>query len=213
MWEGKSEVELFRGLATGVLPSLREFAPDAPESIVRLVERATDVDPDKRFANALEMLAAIEDASSKEGLLTRPHELAAFMAKHFGDARREEQTQIKAALRDEPDSGAIEVTGSRKRLVIANLAGECARMSDEPVELLEVQSSRTLRVRTRGVALAAGVLAALLVVGAWAILRSPSSATPVTANAPAPTSNCSAIEPADPRTPRLNKLFQRSAPA
>jgi len=187
MWEGKSEVELFRGLATGVLPSLREFAPDAPESIVRLVERATDVDPDKRFANALEMLAAIEDASSKEGLLTRPHELAAFMAKHFGDARREEQTQIKAALRDEPDSGAIEVTGSRKRLVIANLAGECARMSDEPVELLEVQSSRTLRVRTRGVALAAGVLAALLVVGAWAILRSPSSATPVTANAPAKT--------------------------
>src|SRR6187431_1140475 len=176
MWEGKSEVELFRGLATGVLPNLREFAPDAPESIVRLVERATDVDPDKRFANALEMLAAIEDASSKEGLLTRPHELAAFMAKHFGDARREEQTQIKAALRDEPDSGAIEVTGSRKRLVIANLAGECARMSDEPVELLEVQSSRTLRVRTRGVALAAGVLAALLVVGAWAILRSPSSA-------------------------------------
>src|SRR6188768_106715 len=152
MWEGKSEVELFRGLATGVLPNLREFAPDAPESIVRLVQRAIDVDPEKRFANALEMLAAIEDASSKEGLLTRPHELAAFMAKHFGDARREEQTQIRAALRAEPDSGAIENTGSRQRVIAGNLAGDFARVSDEPVELLDVQSSRTVRVRPRGVA-------------------------------------------------------------
>src|SRR4051812_11666369 len=106
MWEGKSEVELFRALATGVLPNLREFAPGTPESILRLVQRATDVDPDKRFASALEMRAAIEEASAKEGLLTRPHELALFMASHFGETRQEEQSQIKAALRGEQDSGA-----------------------------------------------------------------------------------------------------------
>jgi len=182
MWEGKSEVELFRGLATGVLPNLREFAPDAPESIVRLVQRAIDVDPEKRFANALEMLSAIEDASAKEGLLTRPHELALFMAQHFGDARREEQTQIRAALRAEPDSGAIENTGSRQRVIAGNLAGDFARVSDEPVELLDVQSSRTVRVRPRGVAVAAAALAALLLVGTWAVVRTPSSARSVAAS-------------------------------
>ena len=182
MWEGKSEVELFRGLATGVLPNLREFAPDAPESIVRLVQRAIDVDPEKRFANALEMLSAIEDASAKEGLLTRPHELALFMAQHFGDARREEQTQIRAALRAEPDSGAIENTGSRQRVIAGNLAGDFARVSDEPVELLDVQSSRTVRVRPRGVAVVAAALAALLLVGTWAVVRTPSSARSVAAS-------------------------------
>src|SRR6478752_1360809 len=99
MWEGKSEVELYRALANGVLPNLREFAPGTPESIVRIVQQATAIDPEHRFANALDMLLAIEEASAKEGLVTHSHELAAFMTAHFGEARQEEQLQIKAALR------------------------------------------------------------------------------------------------------------------
>jgi serine/threonine protein kinase len=179
MWEGKTEVELFRALATGTLPNLREFAPGAPESIMRLVQRATDVDPDKRFVNALEMRAAIEEASAKEGLLSRPHELALFMAGHFGETRREEQLQIKAALRGELDSGALEP--SQHRLIAANLSGDFARMTDEPLELQELQSSRTFRVQPRGRAVTAvvAVLAALSLVGTWALVRSPTPATSV----------------------------------
>ena len=190
MWEGKSEVELFRALATGTLPNLREFAPGAPESIVQLVQRATDVDREKRFTNALEMRAAIEEASAKEGLLTRPHELALFMASHFGETRREEQLQIKAALRGELDSGALEP--SRHRLIAANLSGDSARMSDEPMELQELQSSRTFRVHPRGplVAAIAAVLAALVLVGTWTVVRSPATATSV-------------IEPPKPKTVML----------
>jgi len=186
MWEGKSEVELFRALATGVLPNLREFAPGAPESIVRLVQRATDVDPEKRFANALEMRASIEEASAREGLLTRPHELASFMTSHFGDARQEEQLQIKAALRGELGSNAPEPTGSRQRLIPAHLTSDPARMSTEPMELSERQSSRTFRVqrRGRGVAAASAVLAAVVLVGTWAMLRSPSTAVSAAEHAP-----------------------------
>ncbi len=182
MWEGKSEVELFRALATGALPDLCEFAPGAPESIVRLVQRATEVDPDKRFANALEMRTAIEEASAKEGLLTRPHELAVFMASHFGETRRDEQLQIKAALRGELDSGAIELTGSRPRYIPGNQAADSARVTDEPVELLELQSSRTFRIHSRSwaVVAAVAVLATLALVGAWAMGRSRSRAASVT---------------------------------
>ena len=179
MWEGKSEVDLFRGLATGALPNLREFAPGAPESLLQLVRQATEVDPEKRFANALEMRTAIEEASAKEGLLSQPHELAAFMANHFGEARREEQLQIKSALRGESDSGAIEP--SRQRLIAANLSGDFARMTAEPMELQELQSSRTFRVHRRewSLALAVAVLAALVLVGTWAIRRAPPAAASV----------------------------------
>lgn len=188
MWEGKSEVELFRSLATGVLPNLRVAAPSAPESILRIVERSVAIEPENRFDNALEMLAAIEDASAKEGLLTRSHELAAFMAEHFGEARQEEQLQIKAALRGELDSGALEPTGARQRFFPANPSGESARVTAEPMELQELQNSRTFRVQRRGWGLAAGVaaLAALTLVGAWA-LRAP------------PPPAASAVEPSPPK--------------
>jgi len=188
MWEGKSDVELFRALATGTLPDLREFAPTAPESVVRIVQRATAIDPEHRFANALEMLAAIEAASAKEGLLAHPHELAAFMATHFGQAREEEQIQIKAALRSEPDSGAIEITRSRR--IASTLSADFPRVTAEPVELQdlhEVQESRTFRVRRRGFAVAAGValLAAIVLVASWAMRRS-SPAAPVATESPQP---------------------------
>jgi len=191
MWEGKTEVELFRALATGALPNLRDFAPTAPYSIVEVVKRATAIEPENRFANALEMLAALEAASAKDFLHARPDELASFMATHFGEAREEEQRQIKAALRGEMGSEALELSDSRQRVIPVSSLGDSARMSDEPVELQELESSRTFPVRHRGRKLAAAVaaLAALGVVGTWA-LRAP-------APAPAPVS---LAQPAPPKT-------------
>jgi tRNA A-37 threonylcarbamoyl transferase component Bud32 len=173
MWQGKSEVELFRALASGLLPDLRQFAPGTPESLVRVVQRATAVEPGERFVNALEMLTAIEEASAKEGLLTRPHELAAFMAAHFGEARQAEQLQIKAALRGELGSGALEFSEARERSAATNLASDAARMTAEPMELQELRSSRTFRPRRRGFAYAAGaaLLATLALLGSWGFRR------------------------------------------
>lgn len=185
MWEGKSEVELFRALANGVLPNLREFAPGTPESIVRIVQQATAIDPEHRFANALEMLLAIEEASAKEGLVTHSHELAAFMTAHFGEARQEEQLQIKAALRGELGSGALEPTGTRQRLIPGSLSSEPARMTAEPMELQDLQSSRTFRVQRRGWGVAVGLamLATLVLVGTVALRQSPLSSASVPATA------------------------------
>jgi len=188
MWEGKTEVELFRALATGALPNLRDFAPTAPYSVVEVVKRATAIEPENRFANALEMLAAIEAASAKDFLQTRPDELASFMATHFGEAREEEQRQIKAALRSEMGSEAIELSDSRQRVIPRSSLSESARMSDEPVELQELQSSRTFRVRHRGrsIAVAVAALASLVVIGAWALRDSAPAPAPASVAQPAP---------------------------
>jgi serine/threonine protein kinase len=188
MWEGKTEVELFRALATGALPNLRDFAPTAPYSVVEIVKRAVAIEPENRFTNALEMLAAIEEASQKDFLHSRPHELASFMATHFGEAREEEQRQIKAALRGEMGSEAIELSESRQRAIPLGSLGDSARTSDEPLELQEVQSSSTFRVRHRGSKLAgfAAAVAALLVAGSWALRRSAPTPPPVSVAQSAP---------------------------
>jgi len=175
MWEGKTEVELFRSLATGVLPNLRVAAPEAPESIVRIVERSVAIEPSARFDDALQMLAAIEEASAEEGLLSRSHELAVFMAEHFGAARQQEQLQIKAALRGELDTATYETTGARQRFFPGNTSSESARMTAEPMELQERQNSRTFRVQRRGWGVLAGVaaLSVLTLVGTWVLRRTP----------------------------------------
>src|SRR6478736_241297 len=187
MWEGKTEVELFRALATGALPKLRDFAPTAPYSIVEIVKRATAIEPQNRYATALDMLAAIEEAAAKDFLQTRPHELAAFMATHFGDAREEEQRQIKAALRGEMGTESIELSDSRQRAIPANFRRDSGRMTAEPMELQELQSSRMFRVPRRGrnLAIAAAALATLVFVGGWALHRSPPPPAPVSAAQPA----------------------------
>ncbi|HEX2670009.1 MAG TPA: hypothetical protein VHM25_04000, partial [Polyangiaceae bacterium] len=148
----------------------------------------TAIEPEKRFPNALEMLRAIEEASAKDFLHARPHELASFMATHFGEAREEEQLQIKAALRGEMGSQALELSDSRQRVIPVSSASESARMSDEPVELQQLQSSRTFRVRHRGrnIAAAAAVLAALGGVGVWALRSSAPTPAPVSVAQPAP---------------------------
>ncbi|HEY0464789.1 MAG TPA: hypothetical protein VGC79_11295, partial [Polyangiaceae bacterium] len=100
-----------------------------------------------------------------------------------------EQLQIKAALRGELGSGAIETTGSRQRWIPGGLASDSPRVTAEPMELQEVQSSRTFRVQRRGWGVAAGLalLVALTLVGTRALRRAPASlpaAAPLIQQAP-----------------------------
>ncbi len=100
MWEGKTEVELLRCLATGALPSLGNVAPETPESVVALVKRATDFDRNNRYRSALEMREAIDRVLVQEGWVVQPRELADFMSRHFGESRREQQLNINNKLRE-----------------------------------------------------------------------------------------------------------------
>jgi eukaryotic-like serine/threonine-protein kinase len=98
MWEGKSEVELLRGLATGALPKLREFAPEVPDSVLKIVDRAIDIDRLSRFATALEMQEAIERVLTQEGWFVQPRDIAELMQRHFGESRRAQELKIKRSL-------------------------------------------------------------------------------------------------------------------
>lgn len=116
MWEGKAELEVLRGLAIGALPSLRDVAPDAPASVLRIVARATERDRANRFDSAREMQEAIDQALAAEGWVVQPRELVAFMSRHFGEMRGEQQQKINDALRALRDADATADTSSRVRI-------------------------------------------------------------------------------------------------
>lgn len=186
MWEGKSEVELLRSLAIGSLPKLRDYAPDVPDAVVEIVERATDFDREQRFASALEMQLAIERALIQQGWLVQPRELADFMAQHFGERRREQELKIKSALRTLRDQSyvnlgrSISTTTGNAAANAANstgfavaplrsapppeLASATVRVSDLPV-------SHTLRVGGRKWGWLAIAAICSMMAGGWTVRR------------------------------------------
>ncbi len=103
LWQGSTEIELVRNLASGAVPSLREHAPNVPDAIVQLTERAMSVDCARRFATAKDMQAALDRALADLGWFVRPRELADFMSRHFGASREAQEQKIKQALLKPPD--------------------------------------------------------------------------------------------------------------
>jgi len=175
LWEGKSEMQLVRQLATGAIPRLREFAPEVPDSVLEIVERATDVERDQRFASAHEMQAALEHALAREGWFVRPRELGEFMSQHFGESRRAQELMIQSALRTAPGvEGTLDCTRVgrlRHAPDHSESASPTARTADLPVP-------SAWHIRRRDVALGAGItLAASVALGSvWGLSRHPSAA-------------------------------------
>jgi eukaryotic-like serine/threonine-protein kinase len=165
MWDGKTEAELLRCLATGTLPNLRDFAHNVPESVCEIVQRATELERERRFATALEMQVALERALAAERWLVQPRELAEFMALHFGERRRSQELKVRDALRAPRDLESLPSRTSELRL-----RSKTAQPSDPPEgtwPCSEWAVSRGLRARWHYGALFA--MFGLALAGAWGL--------------------------------------------
>ncbi len=110
LWEALTGKRLFSGdCDAGVImqvlqkriPSPREIAPDVPERLAHVVMRGLERDRTKRFATALEMATALEEAV---GLLA-PRDVGAWVERLSGprlDARRRVVDDIEAETLDGP---------------------------------------------------------------------------------------------------------------
>jgi hypothetical protein len=170
MWEGITEIQVLRCLATGTLPSLGDVAPDAPQSVLEIVKRATNVDPANRFVTAQEMQVAIDRALAHEGWLVQPRELVEFMSHNFGESRRERELRITRALRALRGSDA-------KTGITAGM-----QFDSKPAERRSLLSSRVRRISDWAVSStskrgkrnwmwAVAVTGCLALLGAWATWR------------------------------------------
>ena len=176
LWEGKTDAETMRGLAMGELPRLRDLALDAPESLLAIVERATSIEVERRFATAREMQLALESMMSERGWLVQPRAIAEFMRVHFGAGREEIARTVTQALRTPAEGKVVEVL----RTPLPTHVSE--QHSDVPP--LGVTRHSHIPGRGRHLGLVALLCAALA--GGWLLSRAPPAAPAVASNVPAP---------------------------
>jgi serine/threonine-protein kinase len=129
-YKGDAEIAIINKVINGELPSLRSEAPDAPEELVKICEKATQFDRDARFATAAEMQAAIELAL--ESMTTRggSRDIGRVVSEVFAETRvatkriieeqlaKTEQHEETTALRPLPllllGDGALSAAGPPK---------------------------------------------------------------------------------------------------
>lgn len=95
----EAEVSLMQRRISGADPKILSVAPETPLELARVCDRAMALDPEKRFATALEFRSALLsylETSKRVGA----HELGELMRKTFADARAQIRQQIEARVKE-----------------------------------------------------------------------------------------------------------------
>ncbi|MBX3181925.1 MAG: protein kinase [Polyangiaceae bacterium] len=97
-WPGSSEAQLVMRIATEGVPRLSSFGLEVPPAVDELLARATALDPAERFADASEMLDAIERLSRDTGWLASHREVAALVERQIGVDLDRRRTHVSSLL-------------------------------------------------------------------------------------------------------------------
>jgi serine/threonine-protein kinase len=101
MWKGMPDLSVIHELLNGRLPSLRDAAPDAPDALVKIVERALARSADDRYPTALDMHDALIQFLEESGAKSASaRDVGKFVAEKFADDRVKVKGIIEAQLRD-----------------------------------------------------------------------------------------------------------------
>ncbi len=171
MWQGKSDAEVLRTLPSGPLPRLPDMSPAVPAAVRQIVERATHVDREQRYATAQEMQGAIEHALADQGWLIRHRDLSDFMAQNFGEIRRVQQLRTKSALRTSVNTAGVTAPSA----VAPPAPGVPSRRNPSGNPTLEITRRSVSRVLRTGRRTWKAALAALAGIGllwvVWIVMK------------------------------------------
>ncbi len=85
---GENEAAVLHKRTTGTQARVLEARPEADVELAAICDRAMHLDPTKRFANALEMLAAIEARADALGLRATDGDIGKLASDAFGEERK-----------------------------------------------------------------------------------------------------------------------------
>ncbi len=193
---GTNEVAALQGRLTGVIPPLRELAPDAPEDLVAIAEKALRSDPDERYATAEEMQNAIE-----EHLRASSNPQGRDLGKLVRDAFAAERTKLKKTIEEQLATPSASVPEMPSAIGASSFSPVASSTKDAPraAESVDVTLSaltpapRASRTRTVGI-----VVLTLAALGGLALARSSRSKDAEAIAAPTPTQAESKPTPAPP---------------
>jgi eukaryotic-like serine/threonine-protein kinase len=102
MWKGLTEIPLLRKLVAGEIPaSPNEAGHDVPPAIDAICRRALAVDPEARYATALEFrneLEAVLESEAAKGQKASPHAIGELVSNMFADRRKELHNVIESQM-------------------------------------------------------------------------------------------------------------------
>jgi serine/threonine-protein kinase len=98
MWAGMHDMAVLYAVSNGHIPSLAEFAPDAPTELRRIVTKALSQDPDERHPTALALQEELEAYLRGTGEIVTPRAIGRSLTQHFTSDRAHIKTAIDSQL-------------------------------------------------------------------------------------------------------------------
>jgi serine/threonine-protein kinase len=95
LWRGHTDAEVIHELINGKVPSPRTVNPAAPESLVNVCMKALSQKREDRYADCMELQAALEGIIRELGEEATQKELARLMVSEFKDVREERRRIIE----------------------------------------------------------------------------------------------------------------------
>ncbi len=186
---GDNPVAIINKIANARYRPPREIDPTYPPALEEIVAKALAVEPDARYATALELQLALEDFAAARRLTTSPTQVAAFMTARFGEHAYPSVDDVPPSVDDTPEPPPTEPPTR----VVESLA---------PASL-DPAPRRWIGPATAGVAI-------LLAVGAWASFGGENE--PDAAQSP-PTPTAAPTEPEPGSAPAAEPTNEEEPPA
>ncbi|MGC4063430.1 MAG: protein kinase [Polyangiaceae bacterium] len=89
LWQDATDVQIVRAVVAGRIPSPKTVAPECPDELERIVMRALQPDPEKRYSTALEMQNDLESFSERSGFAVKQRDLGKLVSELFAETRAE----------------------------------------------------------------------------------------------------------------------------
>lgn len=105
LWEALAQKRLFKAeneaatlsrVLNEPIPSLLQVAPHLPQGIGRVVMRALERDPNRRFSSCSEFADALEAAAYPAGCLAAPRDMQAYMQEVLGEEIQQQREAVRA---------------------------------------------------------------------------------------------------------------------
>lgn len=98
LFTSKSELQTMQAIVQGNITDLRQVRADVPDPVIHAIERALAVDPDARFANALEMRRALAEAAHAAGIVVDKDRTSLLVKTLLGVILEQRKEAIGAAI-------------------------------------------------------------------------------------------------------------------